>query len=225
MAYEETLGQVARRRAMTTAAERVPAGSRAQRVQQIDAIRRQLRSESVDVARSKKELVKAKLGEGLWADPITSKVYRIRPKVLTSWTKTSNTASAETRILITDAIPNGIEYMFSPLGESPNDRYNAPQLYGDIEDSNGSDVAGEMSVRILSPSKIEKERIWQGNPAKLSLAGDAAGLNVQTKLFFNVDTTKRAKSGDYIDATLTSASSVCTTEVTLTIECWELEEQ
>lgn len=41
--------------------------------------------------------------------------------------------------------------MFSPFGQTANDRYNAPQLYGDIEDSKGSDITGGLSARILSP--------------------------------------------------------------------------
>lgn len=200
-------------------------GKRATLVQNINAQRNQLKNERIDQAKAKKEIVKAKLGEGLWADPISGNVYRIRPKVLTSWTKTANTASTETRILISTDVPNGIEYMFAPVGKDENDRYNAPQLYGDIEDTNGSDISGEMSVRILSPSKIEKERIWQGNSKKISLASDQGGLDVNKKIFFNVDTTKRAKSGDFIDVIIDTSSTVCTTETNLTIECWELEKQ
>jgi hypothetical protein len=215
---DEDLGATRRRRPPQR-------GRRANVVQDINRRRQQLKAERVDQVRAKKEIVKAKLGEGLWADPVTGNVYKIRPKVLTSWTKTANTASTETRILITTAIPDGIEYMFAPLGQSENDRYNAPQLYGDIEDSSGSDITGDMSIRILSPSKIEKERIWQGNSKKCSLAADQGGLDVQKKIFFNVDTTKRAKSGDYIDVIIDTASTVCTTQTNLTIECWELERQ
>lgn len=224
--YDDDLGAEKRQRRPRGGRQRQRrAGKRENVVNEINQRRGQLRAEQVDYAAAKKEIVRDKLGEGLWADPISGNVYRIRPKVLTSWTETVNTASTETRIMISSAIPDGIEYMFAPLGKEENDRYNAPQLYGNIEDSNGSDISGDLSVRILSPSKIEKHRIFQGNSKKVSLAADQGGLDVTKKLFFNVDTTKRASSGDYIDVILDSASTVCTTETDLTIECWELERQ
>lgn len=200
-------------------------GPRQSRIDIIRAENAALRAEMVDQARAKKSLIAEEKGKLLYTDPITGSVYKVRPRVLTSgndFTLTANTANAETVIAESNAVPDGLEYMFAPVRRGSDADRTAPYLYGSIHDASSADVSGTLVIKIVSPSGVELDRILTTDSYALS---NASVIDWNNRMFFNCEDTKRAKSGSKIQVTLKSASTISTTVTSFTMFINELEKQ
>ena len=201
------------------------AGPRQSRVNTIADQNAALRAEAIDKAQGQKAMVAANASKNLWVDPITRKVYKVRPKVLTQadFTRSPNAVNAEGQIgILTNSVPNGIEYMFAPVRRGSDADRTAPYLYGSILLTTTGSLSGTLVIKILSPSRVEKERVLTTNSYTLNVASP---IDWNNRLFFNCEETKRAKAGDFIQLTLVCAEIASSTNMAWTMTIFELEEQ
>jgi hypothetical protein len=185
-------------------------------------IKQNLRAKAQDDALAKKALVADQAEGELYSDDITGAVYKAYPVVLTEadFTKSANTASAETTIM-SKQVPNGVEYLFR-APKSNLDR-NSPYLYGTVLDKTTTTVklsAGSFRIKVMDASQNN----LKGQPftGAVSQVDNADAIDWNKRLFFNCRSPIRAKAGDYVLITLNSSALWDVTDSAITIQCLEL---
>ena len=203
------------------ATKRAVLSNRAQ-INAANSIKANLRAKAQDEALAQKALVADQAEGELYADDITGSVYKAYPVVLTEadFTKSANTASAETTIM-SKQVPNGVEYLFR-APKSNLDR-NSPYLYGSINDKTTTTVeltSGSFRIKVMDASQNN----LKGQPftGAVSQINNASPIDWNSRLFFNCRMPIRAKAGDYVLITLNSSSLWDQTGSSIVIQCLEL---
>jgi hypothetical protein len=201
---------------------RKPVLSNKAQINAAQSIKNNLRAQAQDEALRQKALVADQAEGELYVDDITKAVYKAYPVVLTEadFTKSANTASAETTIMSLQ-VPNGVEYLFR-APKSNLDR-NSPYLYGSINDKTTTTVeltAGAFRIKVMDAS----QNSLKGQPftGAVSQVNNADAIDWNKRLFFNCRMPIRGKAGDYVLITLNSSSLWDQTGSSITIQCLQL---